>query len=113
MRRDERLTKKADFKSVYGSGNSVANRLLVLYSLPCPNHLRLGISVSKRVSRGSVGRNRLKRLVREAFRELRPHLVRGQLLVVILRVAAKEATYRQIVEALEKLIKRAGLWANE
>lgn len=109
MRRAERLTKNSDFRSVYGHGRSLADRMLVLYLLPHPGSLKLGISVSKKVSRGSVGRNRLKRLVREAFRELRPQIASGYQMVIIVRVAAKEAKYGQILLALSRLIKRGGL----
>lgn len=112
MRQAERLTKGSDFRNVYGTGKSVADRLLVLYLLPRPSELKLGISVSKKVSRGSVGRNRLKRLVRESFRELRPQIASGYHMVVIVRVAAKDAKYGQILLSLSRLIKRAGLLVN-
>ena len=47
--------------------------------LPYP---RLGLSVSKRLG-GAVVRNRWKRLLREAFRQIRPHLPVGIDLIVI------------------------------
>jgi ribonuclease P protein component len=109
LRQQERLTKSSDFKRVYGSGKSVADRLLVLYRLPYADELKLGISVSKKVQKGSVGRNRLKRLVRESFRRLSPRLNRGYHLIVIVRVAARNASYRQIAQSLSDLCKRSGL----
>jgi len=112
LRRTERLTKGSDFRSVYSTGKSVADRLLVLYLLPHSGELKLGISVSKKVSRGSVGRNRLKRLVREAFRELRPQIECGYHMVIIVRVAARDAKYGQILSSLSRLVKRAGLLSN-
>lgn len=111
MRQAERLTKGSDFKRVYGTGRSVADRLLVLYLLPQSGELKLGISVSKKVSRGSVGRNRLKRLVKESFREIRPQILQGYHMIIIVRVAAKDAKYGQILLSLSRLIKRAGLFA--
>lgn len=107
------MTKRSDFQRVYGSGKSTADRLLVLYQLPREAELRLGISVSKKVCKGSVGRNRLKRLVREAFRQLRPRIVSGYHLIIIVRVAAKDAVYRDILGSVERLCRRAGLWQNE
>lgn len=113
MRRQERLTKNADFGVVYKEGKSTADRYLVLYVLERPIAVsRLGISISRRVA-GSVGRNRLKRLVREAWRQ-QSHKVRtGYHLVVIVRVAAREANYEQISGSLQKLTKRAGLYKHE
>lgn len=113
MRKGERLTKGSDFQGVYGSGKSIADRFLVLYVLPYQDELKLGISVSKKVSRASVGRNRLKRLARESFREIRSHVLGGYHLVVILRVAAKDIIYQQVLASMERLIKRAGLWVDE
>ena len=113
MRSGERLKKHDDFAAVYQRGKSVADRYLVLYFLPQPGtSSRLGISVSRKVA-GSVGRNRLKRLVREAWRSHSLHVKPGYHFVVIIRVAAKRADFWQIHHSLEILTKRAGVWSHE
>ena len=64
----ESLKKNDDFRLVYRSGKSCANRYLVMYAKP--NDLgtsRIGISVSKKVG-NSVVRHRIKRLVKESYR---------------------------------------------
>lgn len=110
MRKEERLTKRTDFGAVYQGGKSVADRYLVLYYLPLSiTGLKLGISVSRKVA-GSVGRNRLKRLVREAWRAQSQQVRSGYHLVVIVRVAARDAEFAQIAHSLAKLTKKAGLW---
>lgn len=48
-------------------------------------HARLGLAISKRVSKRAVERNRIKRLLRESFRR-----VRHQLPAVDLMVMARE-----------------------
>lgn len=50
---------------------------------------RLGISVSKRVLKGSVQRNRIKRLLRESFRHARPELGSKNIVVIGLAPLAK------------------------
>ncbi|MEW5914704.1 MAG: ribonuclease P protein component [Thermodesulfobacteriota bacterium] len=63
---------------------------------------RLGITVTRRVA-GAVGRNRLKRLVREAFRTAGPHLPPGLDLVVIAKPGATELNGRQAARELWRL----------
>jgi ribonuclease P protein component len=70
-----RLSRSEDFARVYRSGRSVANRYLVLYyferSSPGAAEAvlgpRVGFSVSKRLGT-AVDRNRIKRILREAYR---------------------------------------------
>lgn len=71
-----------DFRAVYEA--SVVKRLgpLRIHSLPNTfNHPRLGLSVSRRVGKAHQ-RNRIKRLLREAFR-LEQHNLAGSLDLVI------------------------------
>jgi ribonuclease P protein component len=70
-----RLSRSAEFERVYRQGRSKANRFLVLYVFPRADDdaaedegPRLGLSVSRRVG-GAVERNRVKRVLREAFWE--------------------------------------------
>jgi ribonuclease P protein component len=50
---------------------------------------RLGVSVSKRVLKGSVQRNRVKRLLRESFRSSRCRLGQRDIIVIGLAPLAK------------------------
>ena len=103
MEFSESLKKNQDFKTVYGHGKSCANRYLVMYVLGNDSSgNRLGISVSKKVG-NSVVRHRLTRLIRESYRLNESHFSKGFDIVVIARVSAKNATYRDIEPALLKL----------
>ena len=65
-----RLSRSGDFKRAYREGSSKATRFLVLYrfdrSADDDSEIRLGVSVSKKLG-DAVTRNRVKRVLKEAF----------------------------------------------
>jgi len=115
-----RLSRSSDFQRIYRQGSSTASRFLVLYSFKRPAEAgaegpRLGLSVSKKLG-GAVVRNRVKRLLREAFQGCAGHLAEEYDLVVIARphllelVARESAGEKGVVgAAVRELLVRAGV----
>jgi ribonuclease P protein component len=109
-----RLSRSAEFERVYRQGRSSANRHLVLYAFPNPatERPRLGLSVSRKVG-GAVERNRVKRLLREAFARAEAGLEPGQDVVLVARPSASELADSEGLQgvdaALSELIGKVGL----
>ncbi|NER82811.1 MAG: ribonuclease P protein component [Leptolyngbya sp. SIO1D8] len=106
--RQYRLTHTRDFSKVYRFGrqaatNHIAVKALQLSAEASGHCLRFGITVSQKVSKRSVVRNRLKRQVRAALQVLIPKLKPGLWIVVILRSPAAECDYGQFLQELEQL----------
>lgn len=70
---------------------------------------RIGISISTKVSKKAVVRNRIKRQLRAAFRHLLPRISPGWLLVVVVQPAAarQECVTQQFLQELEQLLVAA------
>lgn len=106
FRLNEHLRRPADFQAVYDHRRSSADSTLVVYARE--NGLafsRVGLSVSKKFGK-AVRRNRIRRLLREAFRLSKEELPTGYDFVLVPR-GADEYTLEAFSRSLAKLSKQA------
>ncbi|RZL90387.1 MAG: ribonuclease P protein component [Variovorax sp.] len=102
-----RVRAKAEFSAVFDGGRRTAEPRMALHWLADAAPARLGLAVSRKVDPHAVGRNRIKRALRESFRHLRSHLPGGAY-VVVARAGAAQADGAALRDAFERLLQRAG-----
>jgi ribonuclease P protein component len=93
VQRRHRLSRSRDFDTVYRHGTSASTRYLTLHWFPREEDPegdpRLGLAVPRSVGT-SVVRNRVKRVLRDAWRELLPQGPHGKDYVLVARPGLAE-----------------------
>jgi ribonuclease P protein component len=109
VKREHRLRSAVDFQRVRDQSPRVwPHRLLVLHVAPNDlDRARVGITVSGRVGKAVV-RNRIRRRLREALRARLDSLTVGYDVLVVARPPSVQASWRELVEAVDTVLQRAG-----
>jgi ribonuclease P protein component len=110
-----RLKQRQDFDRVYQAGKrrrATGLHLVVLRQFPKTDSLevlpiQVGISISKKVSKRAVVRNRIKRQLKAIVRQFLPRLESGLRMVILVRSEALTYDYGQFLQELEQLLKKA------
>lgn len=96
-----RLAKKKDFDRVFSQGRSSYGNFLGFKTLPNEDEVsRLGIIVSKKVSKLAVERNRIRRRIRSIMNELAADFTGYWDLVVIVLPGAKDKPFFEIKDLI-------------
>ena len=112
LNRALRLRKNSDFQRVRQQGHSISSRLLILAWMPNDlAQVRIGIVVSKRISKHAVVRNHIKRLLGEAIRAFLPELSGGWDVILSARSSILTADLPTLRQDVGTLLRRARLLA--
>ena len=113
MRYTVSIKQNRDFRRLYAKGKTAVNAYLVVYCRRNKTGVnRLGLTVGTRVGKAVV-RNRVRRLIREAYRLREEQVKKGYDIVVVARTRAAGASYWKIDAALAALLKKVGLCEAE
>jgi len=113
VQRRNRLSRSRDFDAVYRQGRSVSTRYLVLYSFAREDDVtepRLGLAVPKAAG-NAVTRNKIKRQLRELWRDRLGTVAPGRDYVLIVRPGLAEASEAQgsvwLAERVDEVLAKA------
>ncbi|WP_019625280.1 ribonuclease P protein component [Thioalkalivibrio sp. ALJT] len=104
--RQVRLLTGADYQRVFdNAGRQRGRHLTLLYRPAVGEQARLGLAIGKRHVRRACDRNRIKRIVREAFRQQRMDLPAVDM-IVLARGSAVTAERRALRAEIDRLLDR-------
>lgn len=102
------LNRNCDFRRLYYKGKSYTNPALVIYVMPNGAGIcRIGITVSKKIG-NAVERNRCKRIIRAAYRQVLPQINGNFDFVFVARSKTKHLKSTQLEPILTELLQKAG-----
>lgn len=119
--KDQHLRRGWEYKKIYKKGRRFHHPALTLVvyrreqgqptkrGVPPIETVRLGLSVSRKVDRAAVKRNRLKRRLREIFRKSRLNFKPGIDMVVVPKAGAGQMSFADLQSAFTALCQRAGI----
>lgn len=110
LSKKQRLVQSALFSETFSQNRKWVGRYLVLWLRSGEGaSLRLGVITSKKVHLRANKRNRARRRLREAYRNLRPYFSGDVDVILVGRRAILNAEWNDLLRELLQLARKAGL----
>jgi ribonuclease P protein component len=108
---NHRLKGWQDFRQVYRQGKRYQSHHLIIRVLAGEADqaipTRFGISVSKKVSKKAVIRNRIKRQLKGVIRGLLPKITSGWQIIIMVKPEISQCEYEHFLRELKELLLKA------
>ena len=103
------IKENKDFRRIYAKGKSYASGILVTYVIRNRTRgVRIGITTGKKIGK-AVLRNRSRRIIREAFREISDSVKNGYDIVFVARAKTPFVKSYDVLRSMKKELKEAGV----
>ena len=105
------LRRQRDFDELFGQGQKYRDELVmtVVRLRPDTGPARASFLVGKKVDRRAVGRNRIRRRLREAWRLELANIKAGVDTAFVAHPAAAAATYQELAAVMRRHLHQAGV----
>ena len=106
------LKKNHEFKRLYTKGKNAASKYVAVYSRRnnMPEN-RLGITVSTKLG-GAVQRNRIRRRLKEIYRQNESMLASGYDIVIVARMRSRIAGFKELESSVINIFNKLGIAAG-
>ena len=109
MEKKHKINKNRDYNRVYSKGRSKACFELVTYVLKNRMKVtRMGITTSKKIG-NAVNRNRARRIIREAYRQVKDNVKIGYDIIFVARKKTCEIKMNVVKEKMKYHLEKLGI----
>jgi ribonuclease P protein component len=108
--KENRLKKKKEFEAVFKGGRHIKSQnFFIKYLANGTEQTRIGFVVSKKVSKKAVDRNKAKRRMREAFKNIDGKLKNGISIIIVAYPGLKGVKFKEVLAEIESALKKGEL----
>lgn len=111
MKKKYTLIKNYEFKNVFNKGKFFSSKTIeIIIKENNRNYNRIGIAISSKICK-AVKRNKIKRLIRENYRNNIENLKKGYDIVFLWnkKTPVEMAEYNEISKSMKKIFENAGI----